>query len=164
MKICFIAPADNYHTVKWVNWFVGRGHDVHIISFIYAQLTNATVHYIDAGVKPTDRDWTKLKYLMKSYKIKEIVNQIQPDIINVHYATSYGTAAALSGIKNYVLSVWGSDVYDFPRKSFFHKWMLQYSLIKATYLFSTSRKIMAAMALSSVRSKHLHLNTVSIIF
>lgn len=65
--------------------------------------------------------------------------KIQPDIVNAHYASSYGVAMALSGIDNYILSVWGSDIYDFPKKSIFHKNLLKYSLKKARYLFSTSK-------------------------
>lgn len=139
MKICFIAPASNYHTQKWSRWFASRGHEIHIISFVYAESTEtATVHFIDTGVSTQESDRKKLKYLLYAKKIKKLVEEIKPDIVNVHYATSYGTATALSGIKGYVLSVWGSDVYDFPQKSFLHKAMLKYSLKKAEYLFSTS--------------------------
>lgn len=139
MKICFIAPANNYHTEKWCKWFVSRNHEVHVISFVNAQIVDVTVHFINAGVDVQENDVKKLKYLFYAKKLKRIVSEIKPDIINVHYATSYGTVTALSGIKGYVLSVWGSDIFDFPRKTPIHRLMLQYSLNKATYLFSTSK-------------------------
>lgn len=138
MKICFIAPASNYHTIKWSNWFASRGHEVHVISFIDAQIPTATVHFIDAGVSVKDSDSKKVKYLLHGKDVRRVVEQIKPDIINAHYATSYGAVTALSGIKDYVLSVWGSDVYDFPHKSPVHKALLKYSLKKAKYIFSTS--------------------------
>ena len=47
--------------------------------------------------------------------------------------------AALSGIKGYILSVWGSDIYDFPKKSALHRAMLKFSLSRAEKIFSTSR-------------------------
>ena len=139
MKILFIAHSGNYHTIKWANWFANRGHDVHIISFMPNKIKGITVHCIDSGVESTDSDVKKIKYLFYAKDVKRIVNWIQPDIINVHYATSYGALAALSGIKNYILSVWGSDIYTFPRKIFFHKSLLKFSLKRATYLFSTSK-------------------------
>ena len=142
MKICFIAPSGNYHTIKWVNWFSKRGHDVHVISFMPDKIEGSTVHFIDAGVTVKDSDFKKIKYLLQAKKVKRIVDEIQPDIVNAHYATSYGAVTALSGIKNYILSVWGSDIYDFPNKSFMHKMILKYSLSRATHLFSTS-KVMA---------------------
>ena len=139
MKICFIAPANNYHTQKWCKWFVSRGHEVHVISFIDARLDNVTVHWIDSGAGVDDSEIKKLSYLLQFHKVRKLVDELKPDIINAHYATSYGTVTALSGIKNYVLSVWGSDIYDFPNHSFIHKWMLKFSLHRAKYLFSTSK-------------------------
>ena len=138
MKICFIAPADNYHTKKWCNWFHNRGYEIHVVSFTYSEIDWATVHSLNSNVDVHGSDFGKLKYLQYAGKIKRIVEQIKPDVINVHYATSYGTVAALSGLKGYVLSVWGSDIYDFPNKSVLHKAMLKFSLSRAEYIFSTS--------------------------
>lgn len=140
MKICFIAPANNYHTKKWSQWFASRGHEIHIISFIDAKSDDvATVHYIDTGASVQQSDIKKIRYLLYAKRLKQTVDKIEPDVVNVHYATSYGTVAALSGVKNYALSVWGTDIYGFPNKSFLHKVMLQFSLYKAKYLFSTSK-------------------------
>lgn len=139
MKICFLAPANNYHTKKWCKWFTEQGNEVHVVSFVEDEIENTIVHFIDTGASVNSGDFHKIKYLLKAGKIKKIVEQISPDIINAHYATSYGTVAALAGLKGYVLSVWGSDVYDFPHKSPAHKLMLKYSLRKAKYIFSTSR-------------------------
>lgn len=139
MKICFVGPANSSHIVKWCNWFSSRGHEIHVISFTPGEITSATVHLIDLGVDTNGSDVGKLKYLTTGGKIKRLVEDIHPDIVNVHYATSYGIAVALSGVKNYVLSVWGSDIYDFPKKSPLHRALLKYSLWKAPYLFSTSR-------------------------
>ncbi len=139
MRICFVAPANNYHTKKWATWFSGTGHEVHVVSFIKDDIPSVIVHCIDTGVSAEDKDSSKIKYLLHARELKKIVSKIQPDIVNVHYATSYGTVVALSGIKPYVLSVWGSDIYDFPKKSLLHKLMLRYSLRKATWLFSTSK-------------------------
>jgi Glycosyltransferase len=139
MKICFVAPANNYHTKKWCNWFLARGYEIHVVSFIDDVIPNVNIHFIDAGVNAQESDFSKIRYLLYFSKVKRIIKDIKPDIINVHYATSYGTVVALSGVKPYILSVWGSDIYDFPYKSIFHKLMLKYSLSKAAYLFSTSQ-------------------------
>ena len=139
MRICFLAPANNYHTKKWCKWFTEQGYEVHVVSFIDSAIPNVVVHYINTGADAEGSDTSKLKYLIKAKAVRKIVDLINPDVVNVHYATSYGTVAALSGIKKYVLSVWGSDVYDFPKKSFLHKALLKFSLSRATYLFSTSQ-------------------------
>ena len=138
MKICFVGPANSSHIVKWCKWFTNRGHDVHVISFVSGEVTGSKVHLINLGVNANGSDFEKLKYLTAGRRIKKLIEQINPDVVNVHYATSYGIAVALSGVKNYVLSVWGADIYDFPKKSPLHRIMLEFSLWRASYLFSTS--------------------------
>ena len=113
-----------------------------MISFFPGEIEGVTVHFLDCGVDWQQSDSKKLKYLLKTPKIRHIVAEIAPDIISVHYATSYGTAAGIAGLKNYALSVWGGDVYTFPHKSPMHRLLLQYSLEHAACLLSTS----AAMA------------------
>ena len=155
MRICFIAPANNYHTKKWAGWFSRKGYEVHVISFIEDIIPGAVVHYIDTGANAEGNDVSKLKYLLHARDVKKIIKEIEPDIINAHYATSYGTVTALSGIKPYVLSVWGSDVYDFPQKSPFHSKMLKYSLAQAAYIFSTSKAM--AEEIKKYTSKHVEI-------
>lgn len=150
MKICFLAPANNYHTKKWCKWFSENGHIVHVVSFIKDAIENVTVHYVNTGASANSSDAQKLRYLLKARTVKRIVEDINPDIVNVHYATSYGTVAALAGLKGYILSVWGMDIYDFPQKGFLHKAMLKFSLNRAMHIFSTSK----AMAVESQKYTH----------
>lgn len=139
MRICFLAPANSAHIKKWCKWFNEHDNKTYVVSFVKDDIEGTYIYHIDSGVDANASDSSKIKYLFKARKVKKIITQINPDIVNVHYATSYGTVAALAGIKKYVLSVWGSDIYDFPNKSMLHKMMLKYSLKKATYLFSTSQ-------------------------
>ena len=152
MKICFVAPANSTHILKWCTWFNNHGHETHVISFTPGCIEGSKVHLIDIGVNTNGGDIGKLKYLLTGKQIKRIIEDIQPDVVNAHYATSYGVAMALSGIKEYILSVWGSDIYEFPHKSLFHKALLKYSLSKASHLFSTSQ----AMADEAKRYTNRH--------
>lgn len=47
-------------------------------------------------INPEGSGIGKLGYLTYGRQIKVIIREIKPDIINVHYATSYGTAMALT--------------------------------------------------------------------
>ncbi len=138
MKILFLAPANNYHTIKWCGYFRSRGYEVHVVSFFPGEIEGVTVHFLDCGIDWQQADRKKLRYLAQAPRIRRIVRQVAPDIISVHYATSYGAAAGLAGLKNYALSVWGGDVYTFPHKSPLHRMLLQYSLDHASCLLSTS--------------------------
>lgn len=141
MKICFLAPADNYHTQKWCRYFVSRNHTVDVISLVDAQIDNVKVHSLNCGISSTSSDIKKLQYLSYSSKVKEIINSIQPDIINAHYATSYGMLAALAVPNQFILSVWGTDIFEFPKKSIFHKKYLKFVLSKSKYIFATSNAL-----------------------
>ena len=59
--------------------------------------------------------------------------------MHAHYATGYGLLGSLSGFSPFILSVWGGDVYSFPKKSFIHKFIIKYNLKKANKILSTSR-------------------------
>lgn len=154
MKIVFLAPANNYHTVKWCKYFREQGYLVYVISFIYGEIDGVKVYSINTIAKPQDNDFKKIGYILSFFKVRKLIEKISPDFVSVHYASSYGFIAALAGIKRYTLSVWGSDIYDFPRKSIFHKMIIKYSLSKATYILSTSR----AMALESKKYTDKHID------
>lgn len=141
MKICFVAPANNYHTQKWAGWFSAHNHEVHVISFINAKIPNVQVHYINTGAEVNASYLKKLNYLKHGKEIRSLLEEIKPDIINAHYATSYGTAMAVSKVHPYIVSVWGSDVYEFPQKNILNKIMVEYCLKKADYIFSTSKSM-----------------------
>lgn len=139
MRICFLAPAQSYHTRKWCTWFAQRGHEVHVISFSKADIKNTTVHVVDSKITESSSDLRKLEYLLYVNEVKKLLSEIGPDFVNAHRAPSYGMVAALSGAKNYALSVWGDDIYVFPQKTILHKLLLRYSLYKAHHLLSTSK-------------------------
>lgn len=152
MKICLLADAASYHTKKWCKWFSENGHKVYVISLNKDDIENTEVHFVDTKVDANSNDFRKLEYLFSIRAVKGIIDEIKPDIINAHYATSYGTIAALIGLKSYVLSLWGSDIYEFPNKSIFHKLFLEFSLKKAKYILSTSNA-MAKEAQKYTRQK-----------
>jgi hypothetical protein len=121
--------------VKWCNWFCNRGHEVHVISFTQGEIQSVIVHHVDVSVDADSSDIKKLKYLISGRKIRHFVDLIKPDIVSVHYASSYGVAVALSGLKGYILSVWGSDIYAFPKKSFLHRLLCSLVYIRRTACF-----------------------------
>lgn len=141
-RICFLAPASSAHTRKWCGYFASQGCEVHVISLDDGAVEGATVHTLLTNASAKGSDVRKLGYLMRFTEARKMLEAIVPDVVHAHYATSYGTLAALACTRPYILSVWGSDIYAFPKKSPLHKAMLEYSLHHAALLMSTS----AAMA------------------
>lgn len=84
----------------------------------------------------------KIELLESLIKNKKIIKEFKPDILHSHYASSYGLLGALSGFHPFIISVYGSDVFNFPKKNFLAKKLLEFNLSKADKILSTS-KIMA---------------------
>lgn len=138
MKICYLADANSIHTKKLCSYFVSLGYDMTLISLNDGQIPGAKVYSMNMKIANNGSTISKLLYLNKLGKIKKIINEIKPDIIHAHYASSYGLLASLINYKPIIVSVWGSDVYDFPKKSFLHKKIIEFNLKKSDCILSTS--------------------------
>ncbi|MCA6058336.1 glycosyltransferase [Thalassolituus sp. ST750PaO-4] len=133
MRIVLLSGASSIHTVRWANGFAEAGHEVHVIS------QHPVVDPFSSAVKlHLFRNRGVLGYFTMVPAVRKLLREINPDIVNAHYASGYGTTARLVGYRPWVLSVWGSDVYDFPHKSSLHKWLVKKNLRGADRVASTS--------------------------
>jgi len=134
MKVVMLAPASVIHTQRWVEALQGRGVD----------LVLATQHAGGAWRAPPGVRVVQLPhggtagYFRNVPALRRLLRDEAPDLLNVHYASGYGTTAALAGFRPWLLSVWGSDVYDFPYQSRLKGWWLRRNLRRADALASTS--------------------------
>lgn len=149
IKLLLLADPSSSHTSKWVNSLHKFGMNVSLFG-LSAYNSNEydvdikifTVDFSKSAKSKSDGDFRKLVYLKAIFELKKVINSFQPDIIHCHYASSYGLIGVLSGFKPIFTSVWGNDIYDFPKKSFIHKQVIKFVLNKSEKIFSTS-KIMA---------------------
>jgi len=143
MKILLLSDTYSEHTEKWALGLADKGHEIGLFSFNKASYDwhnhkNITVFFEPPQKINAESTLTKLSYLKYVSILRKIIKHFQPDILHAHYATSYGLVGALSKFHPFVLSVWGSDVYDFPTRSRLHKRVFQYNLKQADALLSTS--------------------------
>lgn len=145
MKILILSSANSIHTKRWVTSLAKRDIEICLFSLEknneteYGQFSNITV--IDGEFRNNsskDGEISKITILAYLPKLLKTINTFKPDIVHAHYATSYGLLGALSFFKPFILSVWGSDVYDFPQTSFLHKLLIKFNLFRATKILSTS--------------------------
>jgi len=147
MKLFFLSDSGSIHTKRWVAALAERGITIFLFGLntvndieYYQQFSNVVVqktNYINS-VKRKNGSIEKIRYLSALKDLKQCIKQFQPDILHAHYASSFGLLGTLSGFHPFILSVWGSDVYDFPKISFLHKRILKYNLSKADQILSTS--------------------------
>nr|WP_304216783.1 glycosyltransferase [Fredinandcohnia onubensis] len=134
MHICFLAPANSIHTVRWVNSLVERNHKLTLLT-----MHQQEEHKIDSRVQIIILPYpAPLGYYLNALKAKKIISELKPDILNTHYASGYGTLSRFINYKPTLLSVWGSDVYDFPYESSSKRRILMKNLRVADRLASTS--------------------------
>ncbi len=142
MKILLLSDCNSVHTIKWAKGLSKQGLDIIIFSLGVLKVgdyQNTRVKVITAGNSVSRENWLdKLQYLKVLPQLKKVIEGEQPNIVHSHYATSYGLLGALSKFKPFVLSVWGADVFDFPKVSFLHRNIVKYNLKCADKILSTS--------------------------
>lgn len=144
MTILILSDVNSIHTKRWVRSLSELGIKIVLFSLTpnesdwYDNLSNVRV--ICASRDAKNSFLSKFAYLPVVPKIKRLIKEINPDVVHAHYASSYGLLGSLTKSKNipYIISVWGSDVYDFPNITPFGKQILKYNLRQADYVLSTS--------------------------
>lgn len=127
MKILFLSAANSVHTVRWVNALAERGQEVILVSKIdhHEERENS----ISSNVKVVYLPVKGMRgYYLNAVVLKRLYKKERFDVINVHYASGYGTLARIARLPHILLSVWGSDVYDFPYESRIKEYILKKNL------------------------------------
>jgi len=143
-RILLLADISSSHTEKWALALAQNGYQVGIFSLNKPNnpwyVSNKNIHVLYNGtLANTSRFFFKKPgYLFAMPKLISCIRSFVPDIVHAHYASSYGLLGALCRFKPFVISAWGSDVYQFPRTSFIHKAILKFNLRAADRILSTS--------------------------
>ena len=147
MKILIVADGGNIHTKRWAAALADAGVETVVFSLTPAETgfysgKGVILHVFDlfsykqGGKKPF------LKAIARHSKavreLKRLIKKEKPDIVHAHYATSYGLVAALAGFHPLIISVWGSDVYEFPKQSKINGLAVKFTLGRADRVLSTS--------------------------
>jgi len=149
-RICFLADAKSSHTKRWVNYFVDRGYDCHLISFEKGEGIKLRSHLL--GYKISHGG---LRFFFAKNKAKKIIEKIKPDIINAHFVISYGLLGAKIKKKPLVVSCWGSDILLSPHRSFLHKLRVDYVLNRACLFTSDGFNLTRALVNLGVEEKRI---------
>ena len=133
MRIAMLAAGNSVHTIRWANALAERRSEVHLFSVqSFGPALAATVYRHKLAIPAP---WG---YVLAGRELRRRLDEVQPCLLHAHYASGYGTLARLSAFRPLVLSVWGSDVYDFPKTSPLHRRLIQANLRHADMLCSTS--------------------------
>ena len=146
MKVLIVSDATSVHTQRWVGALKEKGLDI----VLYSIVPYEGDFYTSRGVKCHIFDLFNYKrekkgllypvrrHLQAVKDLKRVLEKEKPQLLHSHYVTSYSLIAALSGFHPHIESVWGSDVYLYPKKSPLHAAMVKFTLGKADKILSTS--------------------------
>lgn len=137
-RVLLVSAAQSIHTARWANALAARGLEVHLASIHPTR----GQHYdprVQLHLLPNPKG---TGYLSAAPALRRLASGLRPDVVNTHYASGYGTLArvALAGLGlPQVLTVWGSDVYEFPDRGRVTGRLLRTTLASADRLTSSSR-------------------------
>jgi glycosyltransferase involved in cell wall biosynthesis len=140
MRILFLADAASYHAKRWVDYFVDQGHECFLISLEKGAPTKAKEFLVRSRILPSF-----LKYPLSVRKVKEVAEEVKPDLTNAHFVPNYGFIGALLGRHPLVVSTWGSDVLISAQKSSLHRLRAKYVLNKADLITTDARVLTSAV-------------------
>lgn len=145
-RILFLADINSTHTERWVKSLIAKGFSVALFSLSEKLISwadgMAGFEYQCFGISKdqtkSNSRFGKIGYFSARKEVKKYYQSIQPDIVHAHYASSYGTLARGIGHERTVLSLWGSDVYEFPKRSPIHRFLFKKAVKFAKAVCSTS--------------------------
>lgn len=139
LRIVLLGPANSIHLQRWARAIVQRGHALCIVS---QQRCDRALLPAAASV-----EWLPVRgplgYFANALVLRRVLRRWGAQLLHAHYASGYGTTAMLSGFHPTLLSVWGSDVYEFPRRGAWQAALLRRNLRRATALAATSHAMAA---------------------
>lgn len=136
MKVALFGPGKSIHTHKWALYFKDQGHEVKVITFAN-HFSKENAQEIDTLTLPQTAGG-KVGYLLTVPTLKRVLNSWKPDIFHAHFISSYGFVGALTGYKPFFVSVWGKDIFDFPKSSSVNRKIIEFTLARANVVMSTS--------------------------
>jgi L-malate glycosyltransferase len=157
MKLLFLSDARSYHTKRWVKYFVDKGYECYLASLEKTQGTRAAEIFISPKTEVSF-----LKYIFALSEIKNLIQDIKPDLVNAHFVPNYGLLGALSKKKPLVVSTWGSDILISPKKSLFHRLRAKYVLSKADLVTCDGANLLKELMESGVPEEKIVLATMGV--
>lgn len=167
MKILYLVNAKNFYFNRWYEYFINRGHEVHVVSGddslwnTELQIPKGVIlHYLPekklVNIKLSFAyNFFRLPLIMR--ELKRLLREIKPDIIQAHQITPYGFWAALSGFQPFIMTPIGSDVLLHARQIKLYSMVTSYALKKASLVTSDSIVLNEACMGFGAKKEKIHL-------
>ncbi|MFH1685895.1 MAG: glycosyltransferase [bacterium] len=129
-RIAILGWLDSVHVQRWARGLAERGFVVKVFS-----LGGADRDGIDAAIFPRSGTYS---YFSQAGGVARALSEFRPDLVHAHYATGFGLWMLRSKIRPRIVSVWGSDVIEFPADPF-RRFLIRRVLNGADHITATSK-------------------------
>jgi len=138
MRICYVCHSNDHFIPPYVDFFAGRGHEIHVVSLVRQALPNVINHH------PLNREFdprqASAAYFWMLPRMRRVIRSIRPDIVHAHYLPSNGMMAAFAGVHPLVVTAHGSDVHHSLRHPIKRRAIL-YAMKRADLVNPVSRDL-----------------------
>ena len=119
LRLAFLGDPNSVHTRRWLGYFAERGHDVHLLDGYETTIRPGLDDRIRVHRYSAHGRWRIrfLSSLQGRRSLRRTLKRLRPDVLHAHYLSRYGWQARLSGFHPYVISPWGSDLFETLRTS-----------------------------------------------
>jgi len=138
MILLLIADGRSIHTQRWAEYFAGRGHEIHLVTY---DPMNRIIPGVSEHVLSSRWNNLYLAFIPRHIAVKRLVKQIRPDLIHAHFIAKYGFH--LPGLARCptVVSAWGDDILILPKKSCLIAWYTGVVMRGADLIYAVSENI-----------------------
>ncbi len=161
LRICFLGTARSIHTLKWIEYFAEKGHNVFLISYDellenYKSRNKIRFYFLKKKISINIWPFNTILNLPFSFlRLRKIIKKEKPDIIHAHYVTSYGTLGSLLNFHPFVITAWGSDILVTPKKFLPSRLSVKYALKKADLITCDAKHMKKAIEDFGVNSSKI---------
>jgi L-malate glycosyltransferase len=120
MKVLMLAPGISPHSQRPLSWLLNNGCEVTFVDTKNPQpKPSKSYKYINIPVLQGTKYFNRLfgerlgnlvQTKISTIWLRRLINQIQPDIVHIHWMDFRAHACMKTGVKPIVLTVWGSDI------------------------------------------------------
>ncbi len=154
MRLCFISNPNSTHTRRWVGWFARHGHNVCLVADVPQQVPWSEVPVIDLSKIISV---PIIRFPIWAIWLRWFIHQWRPDILHAHRVNSAGWLAAASGFHPFVITPWGTDLYQLPQQSRLARWLAPYVLKHADLVTADANDLLQTARRYGANPDRLHL-------
>lgn len=142
MKILQVGP-NSVHVSSFVSAIISEQNELFLLSEESCDFEGIKKNYVVSF-----RTINPIKIVRNNFKIKQILNEIQPDFIHIHQVNRLAFFVSIIARKlniRVVTTAWGSDVLLVPKKNLIYRFLVKKSLQNSNVVSADSNDMIDAM-------------------